>query len=198
MNSKELYKTAYDLHYKFFNLDEAIKEYQQIIDEFPDSPEASYAKTQIANIQKMSEAEREKYHQRIVKVTAQEAYKMDQSNITEADLDKIIITTTHHIEGYQVVKYLGLVSYQYVIGTGFMSELNSSFGDFFGLRANPYEEKIASAQDESLKHIKYKVVKRGGNAVVGLTTSYVPFANDRVGVMMMGTAVRVESSVSNE
>jgi tetratricopeptide (TPR) repeat protein len=49
--SSDLYKHAYALHYTSNNYDEALECYNQLINEFPDSEEAGYAKTQIRNIE---------------------------------------------------------------------------------------------------------------------------------------------------
>lgn len=52
MSSSELYKQAYDLHYGDGDLEAAGAAYQQVIDAYPTSPEANYAKTQLQNIEK--------------------------------------------------------------------------------------------------------------------------------------------------
>jgi hypothetical protein len=57
---EQLYEIAYKNHYTSKNIDDALIVYQQIIREYPDSPESGYAKTQIANIEKMSPEEKEK------------------------------------------------------------------------------------------------------------------------------------------
>ena len=63
MNSKELYKSAYKLHHSEYDRDfsEALKTYKMLIDQFPDSQEAEWAKIQIAKIQDMDESEKRKY-----------------------------------------------------------------------------------------------------------------------------------------
>ncbi len=52
MTSAELYKQAYDSHYKAKDLDAAEAGYEQVLEEYPDSPEAGYAKSQLENIEK--------------------------------------------------------------------------------------------------------------------------------------------------
>lgn len=60
MDSSELYKTAYSLHYNDNEYDVAIEKYQELIDKFPDSKEASWAKTQIGNIGNLTPLEKSK------------------------------------------------------------------------------------------------------------------------------------------
>jgi len=49
-SQKGLYKLAYDYHYKKCDPDEALLIYREIINDYPDSPEAEYSKQQINNI----------------------------------------------------------------------------------------------------------------------------------------------------
>jgi hypothetical protein len=50
----QMYQIAYKLHYTEKNLNEALVVYQEIVNKFPDSPEAGYSKTQIENIESMN------------------------------------------------------------------------------------------------------------------------------------------------
>jgi hypothetical protein len=50
MDSKDLYNKAYNAHYDSGNIDEAGHLYRQVIDQFPKSEEAGYARTQLKNI----------------------------------------------------------------------------------------------------------------------------------------------------
>lgn len=52
MTSQELYQQAYKKHYRDKAYAEALKDYQEVINLFPDSAEARYAKQQIPNIEK--------------------------------------------------------------------------------------------------------------------------------------------------
>lgn len=54
-----LYSRAHDIHYVDKNYDRAYWLYKDIIDDFPDSKESGYAKTQIQNIEKSRDLEEE-------------------------------------------------------------------------------------------------------------------------------------------
>lgn len=58
MESSELYQAAYSLHYEKDDYDAAVAKYNEVIGQFPDSQEAGWAKTQLQNIDKMSDAQR--------------------------------------------------------------------------------------------------------------------------------------------
>ena len=51
-NSRQLYQVAYELHYKIKNYDQAKRLYERVITLYPQSEEASYAKTQLLNLSK--------------------------------------------------------------------------------------------------------------------------------------------------
>ena len=61
MDSEELYDKARRLHYSDTYYDEALNLYKEIIEKYPDSIDAKYAKTQIENIEKMGAVEKQKY-----------------------------------------------------------------------------------------------------------------------------------------
>jgi len=61
MMCQQTYERACNLHYKEHNLNDALEIYKQIIDEYPNSPEAGYSKSQITKIENMSESEKQRY-----------------------------------------------------------------------------------------------------------------------------------------
>jgi hypothetical protein len=74
---QNLYQQAYDYHYKTYNLTKALEIYNQIIETYPYSDESKYSKTQIKNIQNMSESEKEKYN---INQENEENNKFNQTN----------------------------------------------------------------------------------------------------------------------
>lgn len=50
----------------------------------------------------------------------------------ERRIHELVITTSQSVEGYKVVKYLGIVSGESSLGTGFLSEFLAGTSDFFG------------------------------------------------------------------
>jgi uncharacterized protein YbjQ (UPF0145 family) len=107
---------------------------------------------------------------------------------------KIILTTTNNIDGYKVKKYIDVISYEYVIGTGIFSELAAGFQDFVGARSTAFEEKLSEAKRVSLDIIRYKAHLRGGDAVIGLNMGYASFDSNRVAVIINGTIVKLQSA----
>jgi outer membrane protein assembly factor BamD (BamD/ComL family) len=54
MDSPELYKLAYSLHYEKDEFDAAKEKYNELLEKFPNSQEAGWARTQIENINNMT------------------------------------------------------------------------------------------------------------------------------------------------
>jgi hypothetical protein len=51
-SAEEIYKSAYELHYKKMEFEKALALYKAIIESYSQSPEAAYSRTQIENIGK--------------------------------------------------------------------------------------------------------------------------------------------------
>lgn len=107
-------------------------------------------------------------------------------------LSSIIITSTHNIDGYKVEQYLGFDSVEIVIGTGLFSELTGEVSDFLGTRSIEFEKKLSKAKISAQEILKFKAVKKGGNAIVGVDLNYTEFSGNRVGLIMSGTIVFIK------
>ena len=140
---------------------------------------------------------------------AREKYKVNNANFNE-ELWKIreykervseqesikykikshMLTTSYNFEKYRIVDYKGIISGQVVLGTGFLSELSSSFSDFFG---TPYfSDKLEKAKDAAKERLIEKSVLVGGNAIIGVDFDYIMFSNNMIGVVANGTSVIIE------
>jgi uncharacterized protein YbjQ (UPF0145 family) len=106
----------------------------------------------------------------------------------------IILVTTPSIDGRKVLEYLGIVSSEVVLGTGFLTELSASFTDFFGLRDDKFQEKLKDAKDAALTELRRKAFDLNADAVLGVDLDYSVLANNMLMVMANGTAVRLEEN----
>jgi uncharacterized protein YbjQ (UPF0145 family) len=102
------------------------------------------------------------------------------------------ITTTDSIDGYRVVRYIGIESVEYVIGTGVFSEIASGLADLVGSRSTGFEHKLQDAKNEALAALKYRAAERGGNAVIGIDLDFTEFSGNRVALIANGTVVVIE------
>lgn len=106
--------------------------------------------------------------------------------------EKIIVSTTPTIDGYWVRNYIGIESVEFVIGTGPLSEISSSFSDLFGQRSSAFESKLAMAKKHVMDALKVVAVQKGADAVIGIDLDYTEFSGNRVGLVISGTLVQLE------
>jgi uncharacterized protein YbjQ (UPF0145 family) len=106
----------------------------------------------------------------------------------------MIVTTTHTIEGKKIVKYLGIVSGEAIIGANFVKDFFASVRDIVGGRAGSYEEGLREAKNIALAEMQDYAARLGANASVGIVLDYETMGS--AGSMLMvsasGTAVVVE------
>jgi len=106
----------------------------------------------------------------------------------------MIITTTPSIEGKTIVKYLGIVTSEAVVGANIFRDLFASIRDIVGGRTSSYEGVLRRAKESALKEIQTNALEMGANAVVGIDLDYETVGSN--GSMLMvtasGTAVIIE------
>ena len=90
----------------------------------------------------------------------------------------MLMTTTPSVEGKQIVRYLGVVTGETIIGANVFRDFLAGVRDFFGGRSGSYEAVLREAKDTALEEMARQAEALGANAVVMVTCS--------------GTAVRVE------
>ena len=122
-----------------------------------------------------------------------ERHRLDQ---LRQNADKVIVTTTNHVEGCVVKQYLGVESVEFVVGTGIFSEITTDFQDFFGKRPSAFERKLQTAKEQSFKMLRLIAAKKGANAVIGIDLDYSEFAGNRVALIINGTLVKVARRAS--
>ena len=105
-----------------------------------------------------------------------------------------MVTTGCTFESFTIKKYIGIVSGQVVLGTGFLSEYSASFADFFGVESNEFEDKLGQAKNAAMKKMIEKSIEKGGNALIGVDFDYITFRSNMIGVVANGTSVNVEKN----
>lgn len=103
-----------------------------------------------------------------------------------------LLTTGYDFSGYKIIKYIGVISGEVVLGTGFLSEFSASFSDLFGAESSAFADKLETAKDAAIKKLTLKSAEKGGNAIIGIDFDYLTFASNMVGVVVNGTSVMIE------
>ncbi len=103
-----------------------------------------------------------------------------------------MLSTIPSLEGYKISKYLGIESSEVIIGTGFVTDFISSITNLVGGRASVYENSLAKAKQEAFDILRFKGTLLGGNAVIGVKSSYMDIEDNMFGVFIEGTIVKAD------
>ena len=106
----------------------------------------------------------------------------------------MLMTTTPSVEGKQIVRYLGVVTGETIIGANVFRDFLAGVRDFFGGRSASYEAVLREAKDTALEEMARQAEALGANAVVGIDLDYetVGGSGSMLMVTCSGTDVRVE------
>ncbi|MGH2592878.1 MAG: heavy metal-binding domain-containing protein [Anaerolineae bacterium] len=105
----------------------------------------------------------------------------------------MLVSTTPTIENKRIVKYLGLVTGEAILGANIFKDLFAGIRDIVGGRSAAYEQELRKAKDIALEEMQQQAAALGANAVVGVDLDYETVGQ---GSMLMvsasGTAVVLE------
>ena len=106
----------------------------------------------------------------------------------------MLITTTNSIDNAKVEKYLGVITTNLVIGTGFFSDFTASFSDFFGGMSGTYREQMDTLYERAYEAISQKARTAGANAILGFKMDFDEISGKGKQMFMIsvsGTAVKL-------
>jgi len=107
---------------------------------------------------------------------------------------KMIVTTTNTVDGYQIRSYLGIVTGETILGANVFKDFMAGLSDIFGGRSKAYEATLAEARNAALQELMDRAMELGANAVIGVDLDYETVGQN--GSMLMvnasGTAVVLE------
>jgi uncharacterized protein YbjQ (UPF0145 family) len=106
----------------------------------------------------------------------------------------MILSTTNSIEGKKVVKYLGLVSGDAILGANIFRDFFASIRDIVGGRSAAYEKELRKAKDIAIGEMREQAKNLGANAIVGIDIDYETIGTNSSMLMVSanGTAVVTE------
>lgn len=103
----------------------------------------------------------------------------------------MLITSGYNVEGYQIDAYLGYITGESALGTGFLSTFGAGVADALGRNSGMYSDKLISAKEIAMDEMQKDAERLKANAIIGMQISYVVFSADIVGVIASGTAVHI-------
>lgn len=107
-------------------------------------------------------------------------------------MDDIIVTTTENLQGYKIVKVLGIVSGSTVRAKHLGKDILASLRHIAGGEVKEYTELLAQAREIALERMKEKARKLGANAVICFRFSTSSIAGGLAEILAYGTAVIAE------
>lgn len=106
----------------------------------------------------------------------------------------MLITTTNTIEGKKIVKYIGLVSGETIIGANIFKDLFAGIRDIVGGRSGSYEQVLREGKNTAINEMQQYAAAMGANAIIGVDLDYetVGSGGSMLMVTASGTAIILE------
>lgn len=106
----------------------------------------------------------------------------------------MLVTTTPHIPGREIVETLGMVSGEAILGANIFKDFFAGIRDIVGGRSAAYEKELRKAKEIAIQEMENEAAALGGNAVISVDLDYESIQVSQSGSMLMvsatGTAVR--------
>jgi len=103
----------------------------------------------------------------------------------------MIVTTTDHVEGHEIIDYLGIVSGEAVYGANIFKDMFASIRDVVGGRAGAYESVLRDGKDAAIADMLEDARALGADAVIGIDLDYEQIGQAMLMVSANGTAVKL-------
>jgi uncharacterized protein YbjQ (UPF0145 family) len=107
----------------------------------------------------------------------------------------IMVVTTPNLEGTRIVRYLGIVSGEAIMGANIFKDFFAGIRDIIGGRSGAYEQELRKAKTVALDEMVQQAREMGANAIVAVDLDYESIGTDRGGMLMVtaaGTAIVYE------
>ncbi|CAD7767842.1 Putative heavy-metal-binding protein [Candidatus Methanoperedenaceae archaeon GB50] len=103
----------------------------------------------------------------------------------------MLVSTTPTVEGKKIVRYLGLVSGEAIMGANLFKDLFAGIRDIIGGRSAAYEKELRRAKEIAINEMVEEAEKLGANAVLSVDLDYETVGQSMLMVSASGTAVVV-------
>ncbi len=104
----------------------------------------------------------------------------------------LLITTGNNFEGYKILEYLDVINAEVVLNIGMFSELGGEICDISGKTNTIVAQRISDAKEEALETLKNKTAEKGGNGLIGISTSIMSLIENMLIISTTGTAVYIQ------
>lgn len=180
MAAHDLYKKAYDAHYEDNDHDRAVEGYKKVIELYPDSAEAGFARKKLPELKIKKNKDRKT-----------ENIDIEVDKLTPVGVQ---LTTSNTMPGYKVAKTIGFVSAESASEIHLSSNVSSKNGDNAGKGGETIEYILRKTRMTCIKRLKKCAETIGANAVIDIKLSHNKYRveNDQIlCTVVYGTAILV-------
>ena len=107
-------------------------------------------------------------------------------------IDKNLITTSNQLEGYKIVKHLGVIRGITVRSRSVVGNIGGAVQSLFGGKLSIYVELCEQAREEAYQHMVEHGNQSGANAIINMRYDANEVMQGITEVLAYGTAVVVE------
>ena len=107
-------------------------------------------------------------------------------------MERNLITTTNSLEGYKIIKHIGIVRGITVRSRSVLGNLAGGLQSIFGGKLSIYVELCEKARQEAFEYLIQHADVAGANAIIGMRYDANEVMDGITEVLAYGTAVIVE------
>lgn len=107
-------------------------------------------------------------------------------------MDHSLITTGFELEGYRVVRHIGVIRGITVRSRSALGNMAGAFQSLFGGQLSIYVELCEKAREEAFELMIAHAEQKGANGIIGMRYDANEVMNGITEVLAYGTAVTVE------
>ncbi len=104
----------------------------------------------------------------------------------------MIVSTTPSIDGRRIVRYLGIVTGETILGANIFRDFMASITDIVGGRSAEYESELRRAKEIAIREMVDQAQALGANAILSVDLDYETIGQSMLMVSTSGTAVVYE------
>lgn len=111
-------------------------------------------------------------------------------------MGEIMLTSGSGFEGYEVIEYLGIVSGQTVLGSNIFKGIAAGVTEMSDVESEKLTAKLEQVNEMAMERLKKSALSKKADAIIGVNINYSQFANNAIGAVASGTAVRIAKKVT--
>ena len=108
--------------------------------------------------------------------------------------NKVIVSTSLSIPGYEIVRHCGVVMGESTVGTGIVADNLAAMSDLTGSTSHTMENTVRAVKQNAVQSIVKEAIFKDGNAVIGLEMDVFALRDNMVCASATGTAVVVRET----